>query len=118
MDDKQAIDFDEVMEVMDDDEELLKECFDDFLANFPKALKEIRASVDTRDATTLDESAHKLKGALRYLAANQAADVANKLEVMGKENKFADAETTFQALESECERVKAFINQYGGSNGA
>ncbi len=118
MDDKQAIDFEEVMEVMDDDEELLKECFDYFLANLPKVLKKIRASVDTRDATTLDKSAHKIKGTLRYLAANQAADVASQLEAMGKENKLADAEQTLQALEDECERVKAFINQYIGTQGA
>ncbi len=112
MEDRPAIDMDEVMEVMDDDEELLRECFDDFLKSMPEAINRIKASVVEDDASELDESAHKLKGTLRYLAANQAAEVAYQLEAMGKKNNLSNADEMLNNLEKECEKVKTFITKY------
>ena len=53
----EAIDMEEVMEIVDGDQELLKECFDEFQNSIPQALAEIQSSIEQGDASGLDESA-------------------------------------------------------------
>ncbi len=106
------IDMEELMEIMDGDKELLLDCFDEFLSSMPESLAEIQSSIEQGDASGLDESAHKLKGSLKYMAAEQAADIAYQLEAMGKEQNLVSANDTFKTLREECEKVKAFMVHY------
>lgn len=106
------IDMAEVMEILDGDEELLVECFDEILSNMPQTLAEIQNAIKQKNALSLDEAAHKLKGSLRYMAAAQAADVAYQLEIMGKEQNLESADDTFKTLSCECEKVKEFMERY------
>jgi HPt (histidine-containing phosphotransfer) domain-containing protein len=106
------IDIAEVMEIIGGDEELLIECFNDFLSDMPQTLDEIRSAIEQKNALNLNEAAHKLKGSLRYMAAAQAADVAYRLEIMGKEQKLELSNDMFKSLVYECEKVKKFMEQY------
>jgi len=106
------IDMTEVMEILDGDEELLIECFDEFLSDMPQTLAEIQSAIEQKNALNLDEAAHKLKGSLRYMAAAQAADVAYQLEIMGKEQNLELSNDMFKTLSYECEKVKEFMEQY------
>ena len=106
------IDMTEVMEIVDGDQELLMECFDEFLSGMSQALAEIQSSIEQNNASGLDESAHRLKGSLKYMAAGVAADVAYQLEVMGKEENLDLPEDTVRILCEECEKVKDFMKQY------
>jgi HPt (histidine-containing phosphotransfer) domain-containing protein len=106
------IDLTEVMEIVDGDQKLLMECFDEFLSGMPQVLAEIQSSIEQNNASGLDESAHRLKGSLKYMAAGVAADVAYQLEVMGKEENLDLAHYTFRILCEECEKVKYFMKQY------
>jgi len=112
MEDIQPIDIKQVMEIMDDDEELLIECFDDFVESMPESLGEIEKAIGLADATTLSEAAHKIKGALKYLAAETAAEVAFQIESINKKNMFDKASELFKKLNDECKRVKDFIARY------
>ena len=112
IDAKEPIDMKEIMEILDDDKELLIECFDELLNSMPQTLTEIKSAVKQRDASSLDEAAHKLKGSLKYIAAGTAADVAYQLEIMGKEENLSLADKTFSTLCEECEKVKDFMEQY------
>ncbi len=80
------INLDELKEIMDNDMELIKECFDEFRKDWVEAFGNVEKAVDAKDASQLDEAAHKLKGTLRYLAAEQAQQAAYELELAGKEN--------------------------------
>ncbi len=106
------IDMTEVMEIVDGDQELLMECFDEFLSGMPQVLAEIQSSIEQNNASCLDESAHRLKGSLKYMAAGVAADAAYQLEVMGKGENLDIADDTFRILCEECEKVKDFMKQY------
>lgn len=108
----EPIDMAEVMEILDGDKELLIEGFDEFLSNLPQTLAEIQSAIEQGNASNLDESAHKLKGSLKYMAAVHAVDVAYQLEIMGKEQNLGSADDTFKTLCYECEKVKEFMKQY------
>ncbi len=112
--DVSAIDLDELKEIMDDDLELIQDCFSDFLTDWPSMFDDIKNAVDDKDADGLNESAHKLKGTLRYLAAGSAADAAFQLEFAGKENKMEGLAEKLMTLENECQNMIRFINNFNG----
>ena len=103
------IDMDELMEIMGEDDELLKECLDDFIDDYPEALEGIKKAIDAGDPSALEGSAHALKGTLKYLAAGEAADIAFQLERMGKEENLDGVDETYRLLVEACEKLKGFI---------
>ncbi len=98
MGDLDIIDFDELKEIMDNDMELIKECFDEFCDDWPEAFDNVAKAVLAKDAVLLDEAAHKLKGTLRYLAATQASQAAYELELAGKEQNLDGLDTKLSIL--------------------
>jgi HPt (histidine-containing phosphotransfer) domain-containing protein len=112
IDAKEPIDMKEIMEILDDDKELLIECFDEILNSMPQTLAEIQSAIEQGNASSLDEAAHKLKGSLKYIAAAHAADVAYQLEIMGKQQNLELSDDAFKTLIYECEKVKKFMEQY------
>ncbi len=107
-----AIDIAELKEIMDNDLELIQECFSDFLDDYPSLFADIKNATHTKDADGLNKSAHKLKGTLRYLAAENAADAAYCLELAGKESNMQDLPEKLSELERECQKIKHFINSF------
>jgi len=102
----------ELKEIMDDDMELIQDCFADFIKDWPDSYIEINGAVLDKDAQKLDAAAHKLKGTLRYLAAEKAADAAYALEAAGKENDMEGVESKLVTLKSECEKLVAYIHNF------
>ena len=103
------IDMEELREIMDGDEELLNECLEDFVGEYPEMLGSIKDAIDARDPSGLDGSAHAFKGTLQYLAAGEAADITFRLEQMGKDGNLDGADETYRALVGACERLKGFV---------
>jgi hypothetical protein len=69
-----ALDMDELKEIMDNDMDLIQECFEDFLSDCPLLLEDIKNAIGQKDFQQIEESAHKLKGGLKYLAAGSAVN--------------------------------------------
>lgn len=107
-----AVNIEELKEIMDDDLELIQDCFAEFVQDWPQSYVEIRGAVLENNARQLDESAHKLKGTLRYLAAEAAADAAYALEAAGKENNLENAQDKLETLKNECRKVVDYINHF------
>lgn len=107
-----VVNIEELKEIMDDDMELIQDCFADFLQDWPDVFAEINAAVLEKDAQKLNASAHKLKGTLKYLAAAPAADAAYALESAGKQNNMEGAETKLSNLKNECHRLLDFIHNF------
>ena len=103
---------DNALEMMGGSRELLKECFHIFLNTMDDALGRLRAAVDEKDASSLNQWAHKFKGSLEHLAAGRAAGLAGRLEHMGRTNDLSHAEAAFETLSEECEKVKGFIDTW------
>jgi len=99
----QPVDINEALEIMDNDDELLRECFDDFLSEMPDYLIHIKEAIDNRNGVELEKSAHKLKGSLKYLAANFAAEMASELETSGNQNDMDNVSELYENLHGECE---------------
>lgn len=99
-----------LLEIMDDDEELMKECLDDFVNDYPGALYKIKSAIEGEQFQELEREAHAFKGSLTYLAAQDASDAAHKLETMGRNRDLANVNGVFSTLRTECERIKAFVS--------
>lgn len=106
------IDMNEIREIMDDDRQLIKDCFIDFIEEYPKMLLKIKNAIDKEDLEELNTSAHKLKGSLKYLAAKPAADIAYKLEDMGKRGDVENARNELENLTHACDALKVFMASY------
>ena len=107
-----AIDLNELKEIMDNDMELIQDCFSEFINDMPQIYEEIKKAVLEKNVQNLDASAHKLKGTLRYLAADAAADAAYDIEAAGKENKLKNLDGKLETLKTECKKVTDYINNF------
>ncbi len=81
------------------DAELLKEIAQLFLEDYPKAMEEIRAAADHRDAKELERSAHGLKGSVANFGATEAMEAARALETMGRAQQLVEVEQVIRTLE-------------------
>lgn len=108
------VDVTQALDIMGDDMALLKECFDDFVQDSAELIDDIKNAIDMGDPSELDKTAHRLKGTLKYLAANRGAEIAYELETMGKEANLENVDQTFRSLVGEWERLKGFMSTYAG----
>ena len=106
------INTEKLMEIMGNDTDLLKECLDDFVNDYPGMLHKIKSAIDTQQCNDLERAAHAFKGSLFYLAAQDATTVALELEIMGKKKDLKNVNAAFTKLRSECEKIKAFVASY------
>ena len=106
------VDMKELLEIMDDDDELLRECFDDFIEDCDGSLSLIKAAIKEHAPEALEKTAHALKGSLKYLAAVHAAEFAKQLEEMGRNGNINNADNVLILLTEECRRVINFMKNY------
>ncbi len=106
------IDIKELHEIMDDDDELLRECFADFLEDCEDMLSSIQTAINNTNPEELEKAAHAFKGSLKYLAASSAVEFASQLETMGRNGNIQEANKSITSLVAECKRVKEFMTNY------
>jgi HPt (histidine-containing phosphotransfer) domain-containing protein len=111
------VDIKELKEIMDNDLELIQDCFADFLSEWPALFEEIKDAINQKDADKIDSSAHKLKGTLKYLAAEPAANAAMAIESAGSNHDMENLDQKLLILKKECETLVDFINSFDPSMG-
>lgn len=79
-----VLDVDEMRHRLRHDEELIRELLQLFLDFYPECLEDIQRAVRAEDSTAVRETAHRFKGTLRQIHANQAAAAAQTLEEFGR----------------------------------
>jgi len=104
----------ELKEIMDGDMELIRDCFTDFAQDFPGDFDDIKRAAMEKNGPKLNASAHKLKGTLRYLAAEKAADAAYSLELSGESNNMKGVDDKLETLNHECGKLLDFIHNFKG----
>ncbi len=107
-----TVNIDELKEIMDNDMELIQECFTDFVQDWPELYVQIKGAILEKNGKTLEASSHKLKGTLRYLAAENAALAAYALETAGKDNDFNGVEAKLENLKAQCQDVIQYIQAF------
>jgi len=100
-----------VLEIFSNNQELLKRFFIDFMQNSEGILSDIQSAVEERDGDRIRLNAHKLKGSLRYLAAEKAIASASRLETIGREGHLEQADGAFEDLVAAYGEVRRFISE-------
>lgn len=100
-----------VLEIFSKNQELLKRFFIDFMQNSEGILSDIQSAVEERDGDRIRLNAHKLKGSLKYLAAEKAIACASRLETLGREGHLEQADDAFEDLMAAYQEVRRFISE-------
>lgn len=87
------------------DQELIADVAQVFAEQQAQQVADVAAAVAARDAETVGRAAHKLKGGLLTIGAAAAADVALKLEKLGKAEQLTGADAHVVSLRHEVDRL-------------
>jgi two-component system sensor histidine kinase/response regulator len=93
------------------DPSLITQIFTSFLRDGAERINALGEALDGRDAELLCKTAHTIKGASANIGAHFMADVAQKLELVGKTGNMSGAVALVEQIEMEFERVKREIAQ-------
>ena len=97
--------WDAALENVGGDEAMLRDLVEMFFAECPKLMQQIREHIASADGPELRRAAHTLKGSAHVFGAVEAAAAAHRLEEIGREEAFADAEEALALLEDEVARL-------------
>ncbi|MEQ9408638.1 MAG: PAS domain-containing protein [Fuerstiella sp.] len=106
------VDWNEALESVDHDRQLLKAVIDAFIQEAPQLLKMGRTAVENDDAVTLHRAGHTLKGALMSLGAIGPSDVARTLERLGDSGTTQTGEKIMQRLTRVVEQVVTELSTF------
>jgi HPt (histidine-containing phosphotransfer) domain-containing protein len=102
------------MNVVGGDTELFEEVANLFLEDAADKIANLREGVVRGDASSVAKTAHTLKGSTGYFGAKRAFDAVHRLELIGKNGTWTEAEKAplelereFKALEKAMKRALA-----------
>ncbi|MBV8774013.1 MAG: response regulator [Deltaproteobacteria bacterium] len=95
-----------------DDQELLQEIVELFLAEAPELMQAIRESVERGVPSSLERSAHALKGSVANFGAKSAYEVALKLEHMGHDGDLTRVREMLAELEAKVGRLTSALTAF------
>jgi signal transduction histidine kinase/CheY-like chemotaxis protein len=102
-----AVDRERLLEMSVGDVGLLAEVVDLFLEQRTALLQPLEAALARADAKAVEAAAHKLKGTLGSLAAEQGMRLAHRLEHTGRSGDLHGADGELEALRQEIRRVES-----------
>jgi two-component system, sensor histidine kinase and response regulator len=108
----QVIDKKELMDMIDNNVDLLKELIRLYMDNLPKLMSQIKDGVSKKDAALIEHPAHALKGMSYNITAQKIAAAAMTLEKMGRSRELSQAEEMYAILEKEAEILKKVLNEF------
>jgi len=112
LEDLPAVDFEGLLERVENDTTLLEEMIGLYLDSSPRLLTEIESGVQRRDAPAVQRAAHALKGALQNLSAGPCAEIALALEQVGRAGELKTADRMLLDLKEELDRLQAELKSW------
>lgn len=100
-----VINKEELLERVDNDYELLKELISIFIEELPQQLRDIEGAINNQDSEKLRTSAHRLKGAVGNLAAEEAYEIAAQMELLGSRGELSSARYLYSDLKKQLKSV-------------
>jgi PAS domain S-box-containing protein len=107
------VNFDTALDRFDGDQGFMMEMFKEYKDHLPGRLEEIHATLRDGDASRLARLAHNLKGISLNFSAEPVADLALKLEEIGKSENLTGASVLIDQLDTEVHRLRDFLNEIG-----
>ena len=89
--------FEELKQMSGDD--FINELIDTFLEDAPNMIAEIKSALADNDADTFRRAAHSMKSNAATFGANELAELAKELEMLGKDNKLNETGDKLQSME-------------------
>lgn len=80
-------------------EDFINELIDTFLEDAPNMIAEIKSALANNDADTFRRAAHSMKSNAATFGANELADLAKELEMLGKDNKLNETGDKLKSME-------------------
>ncbi len=93
------IDFEKALKEFENDRDFLTEVLEEFIRTVGEQLPKIRQALVSKDADTLKQEAHSIKGGAANLTACELSKAAGVLEDIGKTAHFEDGPEAFEAFE-------------------
>ena len=100
-----VLDWDSALVLMGNQPELLLSVAALFLTESARLLPEIRAAIDRKDGPLLRRLAHTIRGSADCFAAQPTVEAAQRLETMGRNNAWEEAEEAWVSLQCELGRL-------------
>jgi PAS domain S-box-containing protein len=94
---------------LEGDRDLLVQMIDLFLVQSQTVVPDIRSAGARRDGTRLERAAHKLRGSMRNFGASRASEIAQRLEIMGRDDEFSRVEQATAELEKAVDLLRAAL---------
>jgi two-component system sensor histidine kinase/response regulator len=107
-----TIDFRDLLNRVDGDQELVCELFNIFKEEVPTLLSAIQESVIQGDLRQVSRSAHTLRGMLGNLSMRTAQAAAARLEQVSAEARYSDTRDAIVVLEKELLQVILEVDAY------
>ncbi len=103
------IDFEKALKEFENDKEFLTEVLEEFIRTVgEEQLPKIRQALVSKDADTLKQEAHSIKGGAANLAAFELSKAAGVLEDIGKTNHLEHGPEAFEIFETAYLRLKNY----------
>ena len=93
-----VLDLDQTLDLLDGDEDALKQLVELFFADLGKHLQSLKTAASAGDCTQLAATAHTLKGSTGVFNAVPATEAAERVEVAARSGDIATARAQLQAL--------------------
>jgi CheY-like chemotaxis protein/HPt (histidine-containing phosphotransfer) domain-containing protein len=106
------VDFESALPRFDGDRDFMNQMAQEFKDHLPERLNEIRAALEKGDANTFGRLAHNLKGVALNFSAEPIANIALKLEELGKREDLTDAPVLLSQLNVEILRVVEYLSTH------
>jgi two-component system sensor histidine kinase/response regulator len=107
----EPIDLESALRRFEGDKEFFKEMIQEFSSYVPKQLEKLAEAIKTGEAKVVEREAHSLKGAAGNLGAKPMADLALRLEFLGRRGDFAGAKEMIGDLKAELKRLEEYSNR-------
>ena len=105
------LDMEAALKRFDGDKGFFAELMLEFLGSLPKHLQILNEAEKKGDVKLIEREAHSIKGAAGNLGANDLADSALKLEILGRNGELENAKKFITEFEDEIKRLEDYVHQ-------
>ncbi len=110
------INLDELIQAMEGNKPLIKECFDTFIQTHDSALKKIKSGLDVSSPDQVCSDLADFRDEVKHLCAKPLMDAAFNLERALKSDGKTKVQPAFAVLSETCARLTSFMRTYTVEN--
>jgi len=107
------VNFESALDRFDNDRDFMMQMFQEFKDHLPGRLKDIQAALQDNNASRLTRLAHNLKGVSLNFSTDAVADIALRLEEMGRREDLTNAPVLVAQLDAEVRRLEQYLANDG-----